>query len=67
MTELQTLQRKIAQLPDAFRAKLEGYVDALIEEAWVLENENKTFFGEGADLTSNEINGPLDEFKAYSY
>ncbi len=60
MTELQTLEKKIAQLPGEFKMKLEGYVDALLEEAWVLENSNNT-------ETSNEINGPLDEFKAYSY
>lgn len=67
MTELETLERKIAQLPGEFRAKLEGYVDALLEEAWALENRGSNAFSEEADLTSNEINGPLDEFKAYSY
>jgi hypothetical protein len=66
MTELQTLERKIAQLPDELKLKLEGYIDALLDEAWVLNNENYRS-PEGVDLTSNEINGPLDEFKAYSY
>ena len=66
MTELQKLEKKIAQLPDEFKAKLEGYVDALLEEAWILGAENG-HSAQGVDLTSNEINGPLDEFKAYSY
>ncbi|WP_448702720.1 hypothetical protein ACFGVR_10240 [Mucilaginibacter sp. AW1-3] len=66
MTELQTLEKKIAQLPNEFKTKLEGYVDTLLEEAWVLKDENPQF-GDGVELGSNEINGPLDEFKAYSY
>ncbi|OCX52636.1 hypothetical protein BEL04_14410 [Mucilaginibacter sp. PPCGB 2223] len=66
MTELQTLERKIAQLPDEFKTKLEGYVDALLEEAWTLKHETPQF-GDSVELGSNEINGPLDEFKAYSY
>ena len=37
-------------------------------EAWVLKNEPRRYtFADGAISTSNEINGPLDEFKAYSY
>jgi hypothetical protein len=60
MTELQTLERKIAQLPDEFKMKLEGYIDALLAEAWVLENSKN-------NEASNEINGPLDELKACSY
>jgi len=66
MTELQTLERKIAQLPDELKFKLEGYVDALLEEAWTLKPEYNQF-AQGVELGSNEINGPLDEFKAYSY
>jgi len=66
MTELQTLQRKIAQLPDELKLKLEGYVDALLDEAWVLNNEDYRPARQ-VDLAPNEINGPLDEFKAYSY
>jgi hypothetical protein len=66
MTELQALEKKIAQLPTEFKTKLEGYVDALLEEAWVLKNEYPKF-SESVELGSNEINGPLDEFKAYSY
>ena len=66
MTELHTLERKIAQLPDEFKTKLEGYVDALLEEAWAQKHETSQF-GDTVELGSNEINGPLDEFKAYSY
>ncbi len=66
MTELQTLERKIAQLPNELKPKLEGYIDALLEEAWTLKHESMFSTAE-VDLTANEINGPLDEFKAYSY
>jgi len=66
MTELQNLEHKIAQLPNEFKIKLEGYVDTLLAEAWEPKKEAAQF-GDGVELGSNEINGPLDEFKAYSY
>ena len=67
-----TLEQKIAKLPQDFKLKAEGYIDALLDELSQIKKEStdspqprfgsgKGFFGEIRD----DFDEPLDDMKEY--
>jgi len=66
-----TLEKKIAKLPDSSKLKLEGYVDALLDEvkqrAAGQTEIQKRFGGLKGFVTyiADDFDDPLEEFKDY--
>ncbi|GAA4333981.1 hypothetical protein GCM10023149_41070 [Mucilaginibacter gynuensis] len=77
--ETLTLDKKIKMLPDDLKLKVEGYIDALLEEngtgkSQILAdpqgeyNVRKPVFGSGKGMfgkMAEDFDAPLDDFKEY--
>ena len=66
-----TLEKKIAQLPDVMKLKLEEYVDAMMDEMKKLHKSTPKLhrqFGGGKDIFGKiapDFDEPLDDLKDY--